>query len=113
MAKSSATRTLAAAEGLAELLSLGAELLPAFVAVEDEEAADGGAGWLPPGMTMTATTTTAAATAAAAAAITQVLGRCRICLVSADWPADLVCADLVWAGPEWLGWGWLGWGWLG
>jgi hypothetical protein len=84
---------LAEAEGLAELLSLGAELLPAFVAVEDEEAADGDAGWLPPGMTMTATTT-AATTAAAAAAITQVLGRRRI--------------RLVWAGPEWLGWGWLG-----
>ena len=37
---------MAAAEGLAELLSLGAELLPAFVAVEDEEAADGDTGWL-------------------------------------------------------------------
>ena len=63
---------------MAELLTLGAEPLPAF-AVEDEEAADGDAGWLPPGMTMTATT--AAATAAAARAITQVLGRRRICLV--------------------------------
>jgi hypothetical protein len=88
-------RTWPAAEELAELLTLGAEPLPAF-AVEDEEAADGDAGWLPPGMMMTATT--AAATAAATRAITQVLGRRRICLVC--------------FGPDGPGEGWLGVAWM-